>query len=594
MPQKDDMPRTRRDRRRCGRAALAICAGLAVLLALGAWLRFTGIDFLLPQHPEPDGAVIVYQLDAHEGRVADPKGHEYWGFYPHLLSQAARAWPSSAESPLGADASLAEHLTAARSSQTRARRTVALASLLVVPATFFLARRFLSGAWSAIAAAFCASSFLHAWFAQQSRPHAVATALDTFVLLAACGMVASPSAWTWALAPLALGLATACLQSGIATGIAILAAVLLVRERPARLWLGLGAGAAAGLALALAFYPASTNPESANAPLIGWDPKYGTLLLKGHQVFVGLFDGDGLPVVTRALWDYEPLLVSVALVGVVLALVRRWNHLPVLRDEKVDELKVVLTFGIAYFVVIALYERSYQRFVLPLVPLFAILAAWTLSLGARRARVASRFGALAFAAPLLAAETFATWRLVELRAKPDTLTQAAEWVRTHAEPTQTFVMLPGIDVPLATTDASRARDADYYNVLGYPWRVWNTRIGERGLPEPRFSIALMPLGGRDLRAIRQDAAAYARSLTADFAIVEAYENYWRSPILKNIYDGIVLRGERVARFSPDGERENGGYPLSYQDDGIDEHFHWLTRTLRAEAVGPVVEIFRLR
>lgn len=594
MPPSQDALRTGHDGRRSGRAVLAVCAGLAVLLALGAWLRFTGIDFLLPQHPEPDGAVIVYQLDAHEGRIADPKSHEYWGFYPHLLAQVARAWPRDEAAEPGAGAPIADHLAAARSSQSRARRTVAAASLLVVPATFFLARRFLSGAWSAIAAALTATSFLHVWFAQQSRPHAVSTALDALVLLAACGMVARPSVWTFALAPLSLGLAVACLQSGVATAVSILAAVLLVREKPARLWLALGAGAACGITLALAFYPASTNPESANAPLIGWDAKYGTLLLKGHQIFIGLFDGDGLPVVSRALWEYEPVLTVVALIGIVLALVRRWNYLPVVRAEKVDELIVVLTFGIAYFVVIALYERSYQRFVLPLLPLLAILAAWTLSLVARRARMTSRLGALAIAAPVLAAETFVTWRLVELRSRPDTLTQAADWIRAHTAPSQTFVMLPGIDLPLATTDASRAHDSDYYNVLGYPWRVWNTRVGEGGLPEPRFAIALMPLGGRDLRTIRHDAAAYARSLDADFAIVEAYGRYWRSPILKNIYDGVVLRGERVARFSPDGERENLGYPLSYQDDGIDEHFHWLTRTLRADAVGPVVEIYRLR
>ncbi|MCC6409639.1 MAG: hypothetical protein IT453_20965 [Planctomycetes bacterium] len=579
---------------RRSRALLVALTTLAVLIGLGAWLRFTGIDFLLPQHPEPDGGKIVFQLDAHEGRIANPEEHDYWGFYPHLISQAARAWPAPDGPEPGATATLEQHRERARSTYARVRRTVAVLSLLVVPATFLLARRFLSSVWSAVAAALVSTSFLHVWFAQQARPHAVACGLDVLVVLAAVWMYARPNVWTWSLGPLAFGLALACLQSGIATGIALVAAIALVREKPLKLWLALGISGLVSAWLALGLYPPSNDPELVSAPIVGWDSKYGMLLLKGHKVIVGLFNGDGLPIVLRGLWEYEPLLFALAAVSIVFALVRRWNYLPVGRDDRYGELKVVLAFTVAYFVVIALYARTYQRFLLPLVPFLAILAAWTLALVARRLKVASSLGALALAAPVLGAEGFATWRLVQVRAQPDTLSRAADWIRANVAPERKLFVFPAIDVALASTDASRAKDASSYDVLGYPWRQWCSAVGEANLPAPHFALAPLPFGAKEMRDLRQDAAQYALALDADYVVVEVYEHYWRSRLLKNAYDGIVLRGQLVARFSPDGERPNDGLPLSYQDDAMPRDVHWLGRVLRAESTGPVVEIYRLR
>ena len=79
-----------------------------------------------------------------------------------------------------------------------------------------------------------------------------------------------------------------------------------------------------------------------------------------HRIFLDDFRGQGLPIVLRTLWSYEPallLLLAVAAATCLVRLARRRSNLraPILRRD----LWVVLAFAVPYALVLVLYERTY-------------------------------------------------------------------------------------------------------------------------------------------------------------------------------------------------------------------------------------------
>ncbi len=581
---------------RFGRATIGALLALAAALALGGWFRFHGIDFLLPHSPEPDGGKLVFQLDAHEGRVANAEAHPYWGFYPHLLARAAHFAPDAAKSaPPTSSSPLAEHLERASSSYLRMRETVACLSLVGVAATYYLASLFLDVAAAFVASLFMAASFASLWFAQQARPHAAAAAIFLCAVIASIRLRRSGSLVAHLVAALAVGLSIGVLQNGVATVIALVVASRLAPERRGKN-LALVASIGVAIAIGLWFYPPSTDVDSANAPLIAFDSKNNVVLLKGHQVMVGLFDGGGFAVIAKALWEYEPLISALALIGLSIAAFERWNHRPAVRPERLGDLKVVIAYVLPYAITIGLYERTYQRFTLPLIPFASVLAASVLARAARRFVSANSLATLAVALPFVGAQFWFAAKLVSIRTAPDTLTEAADWIRANIDPKSKIVVLPGIDLPLVATQAARDRGKQQLAERGYPWTDYQNSRAESDLPAPHFDLAPMPLAPQDFRRVSTDAVQYVKSLDADYAVVAVYRHYWRARVLKTIDDALELGGAPVARFSPDSDADNDyeDLPLTYQDDAIPIDVDWIARTLRAKSTGPVIAIYRLR
>src|SRR6185295_11931912 len=121
--------------------------------------------------------------------------------------------------------------------------------------------------------------------------------------------------------------------------------------------------------------------------------------LSGHLVALRLFNGAGFAKVYDALRGYEPWMSALGVAGVVFALLdgiaRRRTHSADPGESDTDTrearraLLVVLAYAIPYLVAIGLYERTYQRFALPLVPFVACAAAYAVLRGARALRLRS-------------------------------------------------------------------------------------------------------------------------------------------------------------------------------------------------------------
>ncbi len=580
-----------------------VVALLAVLTVAALALRLSGIGFLLPSVVEPDGGVLPYQLERFETGVANPSQDFYAAYYPTAIARVARLWPSRrAALEKGERLGVAESVVVASDYNLRVRKTVAVLSVLVVPITYFVARFVLSSGWSLVAAAFMALSFLQAWFAQQSRPHAAATSAFTLCMLAALHLRKRGTLAAYLFAALAFGLAVGTLQNGIAFGLPIVAALLL-RERDAKsrgAWWILPAFAIAG-AIAWSLYPRGATPEvKPDAPLFEFDRAADVLKLSGHDVYLQYLNFDGVKNVANALTGYEPVLTAVCLVGLICFVVRLSLRPGAPAFDHPRDVWVMLSFVAPYAFVLCVYQLSYQRFVIPLLPYLACFAAWTLSslVGwLSNAKRSTRAVAAALVClPLGAQATFAV-RLAQVRAEPDTVARATEWFRDEHNFDRTkerLVVAPPLDLALPQEPELLSRNSKGVFVDSFPWLRLQTRMSEEQRPLERYRLVRMPLA---FPADRKRASAapleFVRTLNADFAVVHTLEVTRFDPSFAAVRDALLSDAQLVARFAPDDEGAHHEIPLDYEDF---EHFPplpWAWRTLFAHSTGPVVEIYKL-
>ncbi len=577
------------------RVRRATWVGLALITLLALAVRLHGIAFLSPHLMEPDGLVVDYQMRVIDGRGSETPDHAMHAFYPHLLARVASLVPSAWVAP-SHPRTLEEHLRAAGAIRMRARIAVVLLSLLAIPLTWLLARRFLPDPWPLLAAAFTAASPFVMWFAQQARPHVAAA---SFVLLAVCAAVHLRRHGGWrayVFAGLAAGLAVGALQNGIAAfGPIAVALILRWRADRARVLVGgLVVLTIAGL-FVVWLYPFLF--ASADAGGVGVDEQ-GTLGLSRHKIFLGLFNGGGFMVVWRSLVDYDPVLTCGAILGLVAAI----SAPLVLRGrfgrERALDLAVVLAYALPYFVVIGLYQRTYQRFALPLVPFLAILAAFGLFVLWWALRSAARpLGLFAAGlAVLVATAQFAwCWRIGSVRASTDTIAAAAHWLEQNAQPDSDEIdVMPGLDMPLKRTPDSVAHGERMQDEQSLPWfrHLWETPTSE--IEAPAYDLRWMDLFAEATRKlVRSDPGAFVQALTGRYAVTVVWPQKYR-PALRAVRDGLAANARRGARFSPDDPGVDDDIPLVHQDDELPEASPWAWRALHAGCVGPTIEIYRLR
>lgn len=578
-----------------------VIALLAALTFGAAILRLSGIGFLLPSIVEPDGGVLPYQLERVEQRLEEPKRDFYAAYYPSLITRFAQLAPSvRADLPSGASLTREQALAAAADRNVRVRRTVAVLSAFTVPLTYLLARHFLTSGWALVAAAFMATSFLQQWFAQQSRPHAAATTFFTLALLGALYLRRHGTWLACAFAGATLGLAIAALQNGIAMTIPIAAAAFWCETRgPLRRWLSLALGALALAAVVgWSFYlkGGESEPLTEDGPLLVYDAATNTLRLSGHEITLGSFDFGGARIVWNALWCYEPTLTIVCLLGLVVFVVKLARHPGAPAFERGGDAAVVLAFVVPYAFVVCLYAKSYQRFVIPLLPVLAVFAAWSLgyAIGLLRGR-GRRFARLAVALPLLANGVFAV-HLARMRSQPDTIERAARWFRdaeNFDRERQKLAVLPPIDFPLPHTEASLAKYTQGIYTKSYPWMHFQKTCKPEERPLELYDIAWLPLATEKQRdEVAADPELFVRELQVDFVVVHALEMVRFHSAFTSVRGALMREAQLVARFSPDvRERE---IPLDFEDFEHYEPDPWAWRTLFAESSGPVIEIYRLR
>lgn len=561
----------------------AACAlALAALTAFALSLRLWTLDFGLPYSQEPDPHILG-QIETLSQPVVTDEELFFSSIYPHFLARSALLFGAPVGPPEGlAELDLAGHLAAAGRLHLHVRALIACLSILIVPATFWLASYFMARRWALAAAGLAALSTLSLQFGQQARPHA---AVAPLIVLAVAGCVhlrRRGDTRAFVIAGALCAVALACLTNAFAVLLPAGLAYLLrngARRRilDSRLLIPL-----AMLALAVRiYYPFFfvDTPPGAVMPT-----EEGTLSFGWQTVNWSEFQGAGFPTLFMTLWYYEPVASLLALAGLAAWLLRRGDGSPESRERRKD-LLVALSFALSYALVIGLQRRNQQRFVLPLVPYVCAAAGYGLAalFAQPKLRLARWFALASLAVPLWACIGYS-----RMRSRPHTLEQLGAWIEANVERGTQRVGLHLLwDVPLAR------RHANLFDASGAarkvalsPWlryqaeqldRVWQ---GERWDLEP-----LYPERERWPQIVK-DPFGYLGALAADYVVLPAGEGVGVTPLTRALRAELERRGERVLTL-PAEER-----PSSSGLEGLDTpHFTRFVST--ATWFGPQLEVFRL-
>ncbi len=575
-------------RRRAGFALAAI-----TLFALV--VRLVGIGFQLPHEWEPDQRVYTTQVTLLRQGDPNPELDVNFGWYPLLPATIVASLPHGDAGP--PPSNLEEHLAAASALRLEIRRVLATLSILVVPATYWIARRFGRRETALLAALIAAASIFHVWFAQQTRPHGLTTATTALGLVGALIVRRRGDAFAYLAAGALLGLAVSVLQSGLAVLPAILAAhVLCTRGNFWRRSMWLAAGLAltcVAVRLAYPFVFMVSAGSGKDAAQFGLEEQ--RFNLSGHSVDLGLLGPGGFRVMAEAWCDYDPGILALATLG-ILALgwatwrgVRSSSALGVWRALARDhaDLLVVLSFALPYALVFGFYERTYPRFSLPFLPLLAVVAA-KYALDPATPRWIRR-GALALCVVQMALVV----RLAAIRAEPSTAQLAAKWLIANADREHDRVMLQsGIDVPLLRDEKSRKDARLYVGSDARPWLLYQTEAARKGPLEPAWSMtnfAILRASSREL--LKNDPGAWVRSLDTDWFVI-ARGISGRSLELDGAGRAIAANCELAARFTPLAFGLGEDTPFLYQNDiQVDKSSLWLHLPI-ALRMGAVIEVWR--
>lgn len=576
------------------RSAAALAVFALTLLALA--FRLAGIGFGLPHGSLGDECVYSEFMRWMVG--PSPPDPAQFEFYPHLVPRIALLLRPEPRTEL---TTLADHLARAASDLVLVRVVVACLSVLAVPATYLLARRFFGRPASVLAAALTSTSFLGLWFSQQARPHGALMGLGALSLVASLEVRRRGGLRAWLLAALACAAAVCTLQTGIFWLGPLVAAYLLpARRSGGRAHLLLLASLVLIALSVRVFYPflfsVAASADHTPHPLAG-------------HALLGHLTGKGILSALRGLWDYEPwlglwsvigLLVLCATSGVRIApgALRFTRSREWIADPRAGDLVVLAAFALPYCVLLGLYDRTHERYLLPILPLLACAAAGGLERACAYAvnrrgplfgRVFTRVGVALFAIQALFALA-----LCSARATNDTLQRAADWITANVpRGNDRIVVTPGFELPLLRDESAvswlKLHEDSRYNVwLAYQDRLEPGVRASLGLP-----LIVPPVRTREDRiALQEHPENYLDSVAADYVVLYLPD---RSPLFASIREGARKRGILVERFSPwrfDGGDEHAFLPNEWGDPFLLEG-NWVWHALRARCCGPVLEIYHL-
>jgi hypothetical protein len=583
---------TRMQPMRTGRTALIL---LLAVTALAFALRLSGLDKLLPHIEEADPGLVVQEQLLRAHIAPDPVAHKPYFAYPTLLARCIAYLPPPTVAPsTPASELLPEHLAAASSDFVRMRTWIALLASMLVPLTWMLARRLLGSVGAISAAAFVALSLLHLLFSQQARPHGAHATVALAAVLAHLALLQRPSDARFAVAALACAAAIACLHTGIFTLTPLVVAWWLARRGGRRLpwWFNVAALPPCAAA-ALFFYPRAPLTEHEGA----------TVELGGHTLYLDKIDGTGFRTVASVMWNYDPALFVLAAIGAVLA-IAHWMRSRPLASERRDVALVMSAYALPYLLAIGLFGETVDRFLMPLVPYFALLAGFAVerALGALQRISAVRAPRVALQALALAAAFafpgFAIARYVAVRDTPDTFERAAAWVTEHVEPAGGRVLLsPRMVLPLFHEQA--ALDFTQGDGTTRKKRAWiSYQLEHFATPEtsaalansPRFGLFVAPtkLVNQKDQVARDTVEAVLAQVEPQYVMIERSKLMTILPGVQAMREEVAARGELVETIRGESADECEVPPIDYQ-----EIPHFVTRLLRARCFGPCIEIYRM-
>ena len=566
-----------------------ILLALALVAALGLGLRVTGLDRLQPHLQEAD-PYLVLQMQLHRKGIEEgqPLPHGYFA-YPTLLARSMAWLPEARVDPeTPQEQRLAAHLDAASSDFVRMRTLVALLASLLVPATFVLARRFVGGWPAVLSAALVATSLTHLLFSQEARPHGAHATFAIMTVLAAFALRRAPSWSNYGLAAFWAALSIGTLHTGLFALLPICAAHVL-RERDKRSWaprwvVVLPVLAAIGAALLL--YPRAPTLQSAG----------GVWEFGGHTLRFDKLDGSGFAQIATYLRDCDPTLLVLACGGFVVALVRVTSMRRAPNHEQRCDLLVAATYALPYFLALGVFGEVQDRFLLPLIPFFALLGALMIEACTPPAGQARLVVGTLLAVAALAFPGRAVMRFASVRAAPDTVERAAAWVETNVAAERGRVLVsPRLALPLFhDPEALRIAAADHASrqAVWIAWQLEHLALEDDlpGRERPAYKLFVTPgkLANMNREQGPSELEAWLDEVRPEVAVLEVSRLTMFIPQLRALRDLIRERGRVRAHIHGEATEWCQEPPLDYQ-----EIPHFARRILEAEAFGPCIEIYAL-
>jgi len=551
---------------------------LLLILLFGLWVRFTGSDALLPQRQAPDTYIVNQALLLKKGgsellesnRILDCK-------YPQLMAQLLRFllpddFNRTDRTPTfgpSNESILKSHLYQASAPYLCARTLVILISILLVPGTWLLARRFMGPLPALFAAALVAASLLHAVYSKQARPHAPEATFILLALLSYLKLMQDSRLRVLILSGVTTGLAICCLQNGFFCLPALFAAFHFNHKSDGgKLSLKLSVLILIIGTCLFCFYSFNFR---------------GNFKVSGLQYGILNFHDTCFKDICIHLFLYDPVLAGLTILGALYLIpkIRRSFSL-----EQNRELMVILAFVLPYSLIIGLYGENQIRYLLPLIPMLAALGALGIekmvSLIFSDQKKARQALVVSFIL-LLSLPAYATGRLAILHARPDTLTLAAQWFNKNADYKKTHILTgEGIQIPLFYLKPSP------WAFWVSPWSHYQNRINTRipGLQKwPIYPLVDRKTDYYDVKFNTDLVAKILRDHKKKYIVMKM-----GSPTAEQALrprENIVLKP--VARF----DIFNGSNKLGYNYCNGYQDKYMLNRVLMGKAWGPPIEIYEL-
>ena len=190
------------------------------------------------------------------------------------------------------------------------------------------------------------------------------------------------------------------------------------------------------------------------------------------------------------------------------------------------------------------------------------------------------------------------WNAIELarlRGKSDTTIQLADWIEAESLGEQDLIFLSdGLDVPLfyGRNDLGQNR-RQLIGIRTYPWFRYQDRIPTDSLMEKAYPLRFLPFRDGDfLQALERDPGTALLSLKPRYVAVVQFYSGEIPQHRSAVRTACVALAERVEIFSPHGRGNPPCSPLTYQDSRVSPEDPIFLRIHRAQALGPVIEVYR--
>ena len=579
-----------------------IAWALAALALVALTLRMAGIGAMLPHVPQVDEQILYSQVCADDGIELPPSKQAQPYAYPTLI---ARMLHFVVPQPGTCDAhTTQEHLACASRVVESMRVWLCLVSVLGVPLLFFLARRFVPEPVALLAAAWLAFSVLHAWYSSQARPHGTLCTVVLLAMIACVDLRRRPDAGSYVRAGLATALAASTLQSGVFVIPAFVVAHLL-RERGGarRAWTWFAGAFVFVSAGVIAFNHHPPRPSDSTSSN-GGGGLLSLLLDKMHGLDVSYFSGRGFGAMLDALANYDPWLSAFALLGIIVAVSRAVRaRAP---DERLfgsrgRDVMVLVTHGATHVIAFGVFNNTFQRFIMPVVPYLCLLAAVAVAgcastFSARAATARARTWITgAVVGLLLAPQAFAAIKVAWLHYAPDTLSSTSTWIAKNLDREQARIAYsPTLELPLMRRREDLPPVAGADALTFSLWSDYQVGLDESADSGERWHLSMLPFARVPERErFQKDPDEFVGTLDADYVILDVQHDA-RRQILGVLRAAVARQGHRVAHFGPREPTREGDVPILYQLDGPlapDKHFAW--RVMEYAAQGPDVEIWKL-